>query len=67
VTAVGVGVGDQPDAMAYARRALGAADVPLVTSFARGEALTCVVPSPEVVRGVRALHRAFIEAPEVSA
>lgn len=65
VTAVGLGVGDDPAALAYARRALENAAVPLISSYTHTEAVTCVVPAEQLACGVRAVHHAFIEAPQL--
>jgi aspartate kinase len=64
VTAVGLGVGDNPEAIAYARRALENASVPLISSYTCPEAVTCVVRADLLSEGVRAVHNAFIEAPQ---
>ncbi len=63
VAAVGLGLGDDPAARDAAEAALRDARVPLLASYTRREALTCLVPLPQVNDGVRAIHRAFIETP----
>jgi aspartate kinase len=63
VAAVGLGVGEDPDASVYARRALERENVPMATWFMQPEALTYVVPRKQVDAAVRVMHRAFIDRP----
>jgi aspartate kinase len=63
VAVVGLGVGDDLDAAAYARRALERESISTAGCFTEPEVLTCVVPRAQVDAGIRAVHRAFIDEP----
>jgi len=67
VAAIGLGVGEEPAAIACARGALARAGVPTLRSFTRREALTCLVPDEQVNESVRVIHRAFIDEPIMGA
>jgi aspartate kinase len=60
VSAVGLGVGDEPAALLAALHTLAEAGIGVVTSFTSREALTCLVEETRVDDAVQALHTRFI-------
>ncbi len=60
VSAVGLGVGDEPAALLTALDALRTEGVEVATSFTSREALTCLVARDDVDRAVQCVHDRFI-------
>lgn len=60
VSAVGLGIGDQPVYLIRALRALRTAGVMVLHAFASRDAVSCVVRDAQVNTGVNALHALFI-------
>ncbi len=60
VSAVGLGVGDEPAALLETLRTLRDEKIDVVTSFSSREALTCLVAREDADRAVQCVHERFI-------
>lgn len=61
VSAVGLKVGQDPETLLDAQKALESAGITVRVSFQRDHSITCLVDSDQVGDALRALHRQFIE------